>query len=586
MVTPLHPSKGNFAALCSTGREVDEQHTIAARPWAIIFLHQWPLVQYPRLSRRVSVEDLGPDFAKCKLPNGGLERGVMQRFVNFALLGMVLLGCAGLGAAQNPPARLEEARSVTKEAAERPATSTPGTPAQLLFGVLPVATRSLEARTLVEKALDDYENVDLDRCIAEAKQATEKDSQFALAYGVWSFAARRDEPATEALAKASVLAEKATPEEQLLVRWMVATQSSDLLPAISLMNDMLKRFPDNKHVLYLSGEWLYFQQDYERSRRLFEKALQADPNFPPSLNMLGYAYIETGTPDPAKAKAALQRYSELLPDQPNPHDSLGEVLRFAGDDQGSLVEYHKALRLAPAFYTSQLGVGETLTLMGKFDEARSEMDKAIPMAPSPRDRMHIEFQKVLTRFWEGKPDQGRAELVALEQRAQQDNDGYAQYEIGLGRAFLAANIEEELAILSKLENTFANPFNAMAEGDRHTAQAAILREKVRVLCLTKNVDAARKEIHELEKLARDTRDTIIEDCYESARGYVFYAVGEYSSAVDELSSDPQNPLVSWQMVLAYEKLGDHATAEVNRNRWKYLRADTPQWFLASHAAAN
>lgn len=517
----------------------------------------------------------------------------MKQFSLVAVMAVFSLAYPSIGRAQNQPATVSEVRSTTKDSAtktkaskdpaKQPVPAPP--PAQLFIGTIPVSTRSVEARTLTEKALDDYENVELDECIALSKQATEKDPQFALAYAVWSFAARRDEPAADALAKATALAPNAPPDEQLLVRWMLATQSSDLLPAISLMNDMLQRFPDNKHILYLSAEWLYFQQDYDRARKLFEKALQSDPKFPPSLNMLGYAYIETGDPDPAKAKAALQRYAELLPDQPNPHDSLGEVLRFSGDDEGSIVEYRKALKISPTFYTSQLGVGETLTLMGKYDEARAEMDKAVAMAPTPRDKLHIEFQKVLVRFWEGKPDEGRKELVALEAKAKDANDGYAQYDIGLGRAFLAENTDEELTLLSRLESTFSNPFNAMAEEDRHTALASILREEVRVLSQLGKVDAAQDEIHELETLARETRDTIIEDCYESARGYVLYASGDYAGAADELASDPQNPLVARQSILAYEKLGAKAQAEVDRTRWKYLRADTPQWFLSAQAAA-
>jgi tetratricopeptide (TPR) repeat protein len=521
-------------------------------------------------------------------PNGWLERGVMKQLQIVAVMTVCSLAWTASSAAQNNPASVTPVRAKAGATTKNAAAPTPAAkpPAQLLFGTLPLSTHSVEARTLAEKALDNYENVQLDECIAQAKQAADKDPQFALAYAIWSFAARRDEPATAALAKANALADNAPPEEQLLVRWMVATQSSDLLPAISLMNDMLKRFPDNKHVLYLSAEWLYFQQDYDRSRKLFEKALQSDPKFPPSLNMLGYAYIETGDPDPAKAKAALQRYAELLPDQPNPHDSLGEVLRFSGDDEGSVIEYRKALKISPTFYTSQLGVGETLTLMGKYDEARAEMDKAVAMAPTTRDKLHIEFQKVLIRFWEGKPELGRQELVALEEKARDANDGYAQYDIGLGRAFLAANTDEELTQLSRLESIFSNPFNAMAEGDRHTALASILREEVRVLAKLGKVESAHDEIQELEGLARDTRDTIIEDCYESARGYVLYATGDYASAADELASDPQNPLVARQIVLTQEKLGNKAQAEVDRTRWKYLRADSPQWFLAAQAPAN
>ena len=45
----------------------------------------------------------------------------MQRIVKTVMLAVILLGWARSGAAQSKPARLEEARSVTKDAAERPA---------------------------------------------------------------------------------------------------------------------------------------------------------------------------------------------------------------------------------------------------------------------------------------------------------------------------------------------------------------------------------------------------------------------------------------------------------------------------------
>jgi predicted Zn-dependent protease len=455
---------------------------------------------------------------------------------------------------------------------------------QQLFGSLPVSTRSTEARQLVEKAMDDYENVMLPESLASARKAAAKDPKFALAYAMWSFAARRDVPAPLALAKANSLAPSATPEEKLLVRWMTATQSKDLLPAIQTMNDLLAKFPRNKHVLYLTAEWLYFQQDYEKSRQLFEAAAQIDPNFPPAQNMLGYAYIETGNPDPAKAIAALQRYSELLPTQPNPHDSLGEVYRFAGNDQASLEQYTAALKLSPTFYTSQLGLGDTSALLGDYARARVEFDKAIPMAPSSRDKLHIQYQKALVNFWEGRPEQGRAELAALAKKAAQQKDAYAQYEIGLGRAFLATSSDEELAALDTLQAKFSAPLLGMSANDRQTALASVLRERVRVQSLAgKTADVARA-IRHLEALATATRDSIVGDCYYSARGYALFAAGDYAGAIDLLQSDAQNPLVARHIVLAYQKLGDSANADAAKTRLQYLRAPTAPWYLASNAA--
>src|SRR2546429_6601546 len=73
---------------------------------------------------------------------------------------------------------------------------------------------------------------------------------------------------------------RTTSDEQLLVRWMTSIQERDLLPAIMNMNDLLKHYSKDKHVLYLTAEWLYLQQDYDRARTMMETALQIDPNFP------------------------------------------------------------------------------------------------------------------------------------------------------------------------------------------------------------------------------------------------------------------------------------------------------------------
>jgi len=504
----------------------------------------------------------------------------MNRCAPRLLVLFSLAFAAGTAAAQTEGPRVETTRA--RPGAAKPAVSVMP---QQLFGSLPVSTRSAEARQLVEKALDDYENVMLPESLASARKAAAKDPKFALAYAMWSFVARRDEPAPLALAKANALGVSAPPEEKLLVRWMTATQSKDLLPAIQTMNDLLAKFPKNKHVLYLTAEWLYFQQDYERSRQLFEAAAQVDPGFPPAQNMLGYAYIETGDPEPAKAIAALQRYSELLPTQPNPHDSLGEVNRYAGHDQASLEEYTAALKISPKFYTSQLGLGDTSAMMGDYERARAEFDKAIPMAPSSRDKLHIQFQKTLVYFWEGKPEQGRAELATLAKKAALQKDAYAQYEIGLGRAFLASNSDEEIAALDALQAKFSKPVVGMSANDRQTALASMLRERVRVLSLAGKTEAVASAIQRLEALATATRDSIVGDCYYSAKGYSLFAAGDYASAIGLLQSDTQNPLVSHQIVVAYEKLGDAANATQAKTRFQYLRAPTAQWYLASSAVA-
>ena len=454
-----------------------------------------------------------------------------------------------------------------------------------LFGTLPIATRSDDARKLLEKSIDQYENVLLEMSVDNAQKAASKDSHFALAYAIWSYAASRTQPVPDALQKAKALAPKASPDEQLLVNWLIDVQQGDNLAAIGAMNDLLARFPTDKHVLYLTAEWLYFQQDYDRSRQMFEKIAEIDPNFPPALNMLGYAYMETGDPDPAKAISYLKRYAALQPNQPNPQDSLGEVLRFAGDDQGSLEHYTASLKIITNFINSQVGMGDTYALMGDYAHARAEYDKAVPMATNSRDRLHAQFQKALVYFWEGQPESGRKALSILAEEAQRSKDPYAQFEIGFGRADLAPSAAEQLDQLRALEATVEKPVPGMSEPDRHISWASVVREEARIAALTGRPNVAQEAIFKLENSAALTRDLIVTNSYESARGFLLFSQGDFAGAVDELAADPHSTLALQQLVLAQEKLSNTAAAESTRTRLKYQRAPTVEWYLTTHSAA-
>jgi tetratricopeptide (TPR) repeat protein len=481
----------------------------------------------------------------------------------------------------------QQSASVTDAEAKAPGASLP--PVSPIGGqvfAFPVATKSAEARKLVEIALDQYENVLLDNSVESARKATEKDPQFALAYAVWSFAARRTQPNPEALRKAEVLAANAPADERLLVTFLANVQKDDMLPAIVSMNDLLARFPNNAHALYLTSEWLYFQQDYDRSVKMMEQIIALDPKFAPAYNMLGYGQVEAGNPDPVKAIGYLKKYAALEVGQPNPEDSLGEVSRYAGDDQSSIEHYSAALKLAPKFITSRLGLGDTYTLMGNFSLARSEYDQALAMSTNDRDRFHVYYQRALVNFWEGKSETGLQELAELERQASAAHEPYSVFEIQEARVLLAPTAKKGIEKLQSMERIYLAPVEGMSDADRNPSLAAIWRDEVRIYAEQNQFDAADETVQKLEKLAAKSRDLVVENCYESARGYVFFAQHDFQSAEDELSADPHSPLAVKRLVVAREKLGDSKGAESAKLRLKYLRAPTAEWFLATHVLSS
>ncbi|MDQ1406881.1 MAG: hypothetical protein QOG55_2510 [Acidobacteriaceae bacterium] len=493
---------------------------------------------------------------------------------SLALIFPVLFAAQMIRAQEHPP-RMEETKS--RSASSPRIAAAP----LLLFGAIPVSTRSVEARKFAEMSLDKYENVLLHDAVVQAQHATEKDPNFALGYALLSFASRTGIPDGAALERAKVLLPHAAADEQLLVRWMVGIQDHNLLPAIASMNDLLKRYPKNKHVLYLVSEWLFVQQDFDRSQKMMESLLLIDPKFPPVLNMLGYSYIQSAHPDPAKAVAYENRYIAADPSSPNPEDSMAEVLRYTGDDQGSLEHYSAALQIDPTFFTSQLGLGDTLTLMGKYDDARLEYAKAVLISENSRDLLHASYQKALVYFWEGRPEEGRSALSNLAAEAAQKNEPNGQFEIAFGSAMLAADFASELHQLRALDEKLQNNVEGMNGSDRAGALANVLCEEARVASQHGLPDTAQEAISKLEQLAAQTAGLLVENPYETARGYLLLSQGDLTNAVDELSANRLSPLAVEQLGVAQRKLGNQSAAGEAANQLKYQRAPTVEWYLAS-----
>src|SRR6202165_2074038 len=280
---------------------------------------------------------------------------------------------------------------------------------------MPVTTSSAKARALYEKGMQDYENLYLERCNEDWRAAVKEDPSLALAWAWIAFNSGNPEEVSAARAKAKALVPKLTPGERLMVGWVVNVQEGDFIAGISAMNDMLEMYPKDKRLLYLAGNWLMGENGDDQAQHLFEKALAIDKNYPAALNDL--AYVDAHNQQFAKAFAAIDRYVALRPKEPNPQDSYGELLRMAGNFEGSLTHYRAALKIDPDFVTSQLGLGDTYALMGSQEQARLEYDKAIRFAHNEADRLTYSMQRAMTFVRDGNYPQADKDLLDVAQTA-------------------------------------------------------------------------------------------------------------------------------------------------------------------------
>src|ERR1700751_4198331 len=280
---------------------------------------------------------------------------------------------------------------------------------------LPITTSSAKARELYFKGMQDYENLYLERCNDDWRAAVKEDPNLAVAWAWIAFNSGNPQEVSAAREKAKALAPKLNPGEQLMIAWIVKVQEGDFIGGITAMNDMLEMYPHDKHLLYLAGNWLMGENGDDQARRFMEKALVLDKNFPAALNDL--AYVEARNREFEKAFVAMDRYVTLLPNEPNPQDSYGELKRMAGEFDSALQHYRAALKMDPDFVSSQLGLGDTYALMGNQEQARIEYDKAIRFAHNEADRLTYGMQKAMTYVPDGNYEEADKQLLETAETA-------------------------------------------------------------------------------------------------------------------------------------------------------------------------
>lgn len=413
---------------------------------------------------------------------------------------------------------------------------------------MPITTSSAKARALYVKAMQDYENLYLERCNDEWRAAVKEDPNLAIAWAWIAFNSSNPPEIAAAREKAKALAPKLPRGEQLMVNWIVKVQEGDYIGGISAMNDMLEMYPRDKHLLYLAGNWLIAENGNDQAKHFFEKALSIDKNFPAALNDL--AYVDARNRDFDKAFAAMDRYVLLLPNEPNPQDSFGELKRMAGQFDSSLQHYRAALKIDPDFVTSQLGLGDTYALMGNEEQARVEYDKAIRFAHNEGDRLTYGMQKATTYVRDGNFAEADKQFEQIAQDAHAKEQGLQEAQ---AYRHLAEYQTDDSAALKnlKLAEEALHHQSTISPSDRDEELSRILRNRIVREDHAGNQEAAQKSLHELETLASGSRNRVINASYQGAFGTVLMDGKNYEAAIPYLEEDQDNPFTLDLLVQAY-----------------------------------
>lgn len=190
----------------------------------------------------------------------------------------------------------------------------------------------------------------------------------------------------------------------------------DTVSSIATLRDLVRLYPDEKDGrIMFAGLLAQIRGPADpEARGLLNQAVRLDPLYAAGYNLLAYSYAGAG--DFEAADSLNQRYVDLEPGEPNPIDSRGEILEFAGRRQEARSAYLEALRLQPDFLFALDHLTRLHLTHGDPAAARADLDSRLDSA-SPDVRVRARILMGDTYLWEGAFDEGLAAYTDAEQEA-------------------------------------------------------------------------------------------------------------------------------------------------------------------------
>jgi tetratricopeptide (TPR) repeat protein len=198
----------------------------------------------------------------------------------------------------------------------------------------------------------------------------------------------------------------------------------DFPSALAYCERVLSLIPEDAYLLCCAGYCHSNLQHYEDAAKLYDRALQVNPNYGDAHAMLGRALLYMHRP-----QEAMESFTRAFRMQPKLQKCHAYQVAFAkangdvGKTEAALAAYREAARLDSKDAEALAGIGWALMELGHYKDAEQPLQKAIKLDPdysSPYLSLAYVLQE-LNRHGESIPLAER--FIALEPA---DSDGHVR----------------------------------------------------------------------------------------------------------------------------------------------------------------
>jgi len=319
---------------------------------------------------------------------------------------------------------------------------------------------------------------------------------------------------------------------------------------------LVAAYPNDERAQFSLANFYFGQQDIDQAVEHYKKSISLASNYSPAYNVLGYAYRQQG--NYSDAEQIFKKYTELIPNDPNPYDSYAELLMKMGRFDDSLVQYRKALSIDPHFNPSHFGLSGDLIYENKWDEATAELQKMADNARNDGELRTAYFGMAVVAADRGKFDQALQAMAKEYAVAEKKND------VASMAADLQAegNILEAIPKYSEAQKTFDRSFQMIESSSlsQEIKDNAKLQHQFNLAKLAidqKNYALAKTRTEEFRQGAEATKNAVQVKLVHELVGRIALGEKDYDKAVTELEqASHQDPRNLYRLSQAYEGKGN------------------------------
>jgi tetratricopeptide (TPR) repeat protein len=227
-----------------------------------------------------------------------------------------------------------------------------------------VTTHSPEAYRYYLEGVEYASRIHVAEAIGSFEKALTYDSTFAMVY---YYLARLKDPSLISIAEK--YGNQATQKEQYHIQSCAAATSHDYDSAISLLRQLIERYPDEKDAYYWLGRYHYDTRRFAEAIPYLQLAIDIDPMYKLAYNLLALAYSENDQFE--QSVATVNHYISIAPGEANPFDTKGMIYAGTGMFDSAIVAFQTALNLEPDFHFATIQLGHLYALKGEFAKAES-----------------------------------------------------------------------------------------------------------------------------------------------------------------------------------------------------------------------